>query len=175
MNMKEEILREHSKAHCLRVAAHACTSKENFTELMKCFMSDDYRLAQRAAWSVSWAARKKPAMIVPHIKTLVAALEKKNVHDAVIRNSLRVLEAVDIPERFHGKIMNACFGFITAPGKPVAFKAFSLTILERLAKIYPEIRQELKLLIEENWDTETAAFRSRGKKILAAINKASAP
>ena len=138
---------------------------------MQCFLANDYRLAQRAAWSVSWATQKKPDMITPYIKDLVAQLERKDVHPAVIRNSVRVLEQLEIPEIFHGEVTNACFGFIETPSTPIAIKAFSLTTLFNLSKIYPEIKSELKLIIEENWDNETAAFRSRGKKILAAIKK----
>ena len=99
MNLREEILKEHSKEHALKIANYSCTSKKNFKALMQCFMSDEYRLAQRAAWSVSWAAKKKPVMITPFIKDLVAVLQKSNVHTAVIRNAVRVLEAIDIPEK----------------------------------------------------------------------------
>ena len=136
---------------------------------MKCFLANDYRLAQRAAWSVSWAARKKPEMIRPHIKSLVAQLNGTDVHDAVIRNSVRVLEAIDIPEVFHGDVMNACFKFIESSVTPVAIKAFSLTTLYNLSKIYPEIKPELKLIIEERMPHETAAFKSRGEKILNSM------
>jgi hypothetical protein len=175
MKLSEEILKEHSKPHALKIAAYASSSPEKFKELMKCFMSDEYRLAQRAAWSVSWAAKKKPEMVKPYIRTLVAALEKKGVHDAVIRNSLRVLEEVEIPKAFHGRVMNTCFGFVENPNAAVAFKAFSLAILGKLMKFYPEIKQELKLVIEDNWDNETPAFRSRGRRILKSLNTTSSP
>lgn len=166
MDLKAEILKEHSKAHALKIAEYATASPDHFKELMECFMSNEYRLAQRAAWSVSWAAGKDPTMVMPYIGELVAALEMTGVHDAVIRNSLRVLEKIEIPETFHGEVMNACFTFIENPKAPVAFKAFSLAILGKLANTYPEIKQDLKLIIEANWDSETPAFRSRGKKIL---------
>lgn len=171
MNIKEEILKEHTKAQALRIANHACSGKQYFKELMKCFMSEEYRLAQRAAWSVGWAARKKPEMVRPYIKDLVCVLQKKEVHKAVVRNAVRVLEALEIPETFHGDVMNACFGFIETPSTPAAIKAFSLTTLANLSHTYPEIKAELKLIIEERWETETPAFRSRGKKILDGIHK----
>jgi len=170
MNLRDEILKAHSKEHALKIARYACASKNNFKALMDCFMSNEYRLAQRAAWSVSWAARQKPQMIEPYIKDLVTVLKKKDIHNAVIRNSVRVLEDIEIPEKFHGAVMNACFNFIETSATPVAIKAFSLTTLFNLSKAYPEIKQELKLIIEERWDTETAAFKSRGRKILKAIN-----
>lgn len=169
MNILQELGVEHSKAQALKIAAYACASKKNFRELMRCFLSDDYRIAQRAAWSVSWAARQQPGMIVPYIAELVAQMQRKDVHNAVVRNSVRILEAIEIPEEFHGEVMNVCFAFIESPATPVAVKAFALTTLFNLSKKYPDIRAELKLVIEERWDMETAAFRSRGRKILKAI------
>ena len=136
---------------------------------MHCFLDEEYRLAQRAAWSVSWAARKKPGMITPHIKDLISVLHKKNVHDAVIRNSVRVLQEIEIPEDCHGEVMDACFRFIESPSMPVAIKVFSLTILFNLSKYYPEIQPELKLIIDDCWENETAAFKSRAKKILSKL------
>jgi len=173
MNLREEILKEHSKEHALEIADYACSSKQKFKELMKCFTADDYKLAQRAAWSVSWAARKNPGMMLPYIKELVAVLKKKNVHDAVIRNAVRVLQDIEIPGKFQGEVMDACFQFVESPTTPVAVKAFSLTILSNLLKTYPEIKSELKLIIEERWEQETAAFRSRAKKILIQLEKPS--
>jgi hypothetical protein len=169
MNIREELLKEHSKAQALKIAAYACNSSENFKELMNCFTDNEYRVAQRAAWSVSWASLKQPKLIEPHIKTLVAQLSKKNVHNAVIRNSLRVLQNINIPKKFHGEVMNSCFNFIEEPTAPVAFKSFALKTLGNLAKIYPEIKNELRIIIEERYDTETAGFRAKAKHVLKKI------
>ncbi|QEC67047.1 hypothetical protein FRZ67_06990 [Panacibacter ginsenosidivorans] len=171
MNIKEALLDDeaYNKKRMLEVSEYACASAKNFTALMQCFLANDYRLAQRAAWSVSWAARKKPEMIKPYIKSLVAQLNRTDVHNAVIRNSVRVLVAIDIPESFHGDVMTACFKFIESPTTTVAIKAFSLTTLYNLSKIYPAIKGELQLIIEDRMPHETAAFKSRGKKILNAM------
>jgi len=171
MKLAERIMSDYSKAHALEVAHYACSSKKHFKELMQCFMSNEYRLAQRAAWSVCWAAKQRPDMVAPYIGDLVTVLQRKDVHAAVIRNAVRVLEDMDIPEKYHGEVMNTCFAFIEKPETPIAVKAFSLTVLYRLTNIYPEIGHELQLIIQENWENETPAFRSRGRKILAALKK----
>src|ERR1043165_5977298 len=103
MREVKEILKEkvYSKQQALAVSEYACSSAERFAKLMQCFLSNEYRLAQRAAWSVSWAARQKPDLIEPHIKDLVAQLPRKDVHDAVIRNSVRILQEIEIPESLH--------------------------------------------------------------------------
>jgi hypothetical protein len=172
MNIHEELLKEknHTKEQALKISEHACSSPKYFKELMQCFLSNEYRLAQRAAWSVSWAAQKKPEIIQPYIKDLIEQLSRKDVHNAVTRNSVRILQKIEIPKKFHADLMNNCFAFIESNTTPVAIKAFSLTTLFNLSKTYPEIKNELKLIIEERWNLETAAFKSRGKNILKKLN-----
>jgi len=84
----------------------------------------------------------------------------------VKRNSVRLLQHIDIPKKFHGEVMDLCFNYVSSPNEPVAVKAFSLTILQNLSTDYPEIKNELKLIIEDRWPHETAAFHSRAKKFL---------
>jgi hypothetical protein len=172
MNIREELLKgkNYSKTQALHLSAYACSSPKHFSELMECFLSNEYRLAQRAAWSVSWAAQRDPELIKPYAKALVDQLPRKDVHDAVIRNSVRILQKIEIPESLHGELMNCCFAFIESPTTPVAIKAFSMTTLFNLSRFYPEIKNELKLIIEGRWNHETAAFKSRGKHILKALN-----
>ena len=171
MNIREELLKYQiqSKEQVLRIAEFAASSEENFTELMDCFLSSNVKLAQRAAWSVSWAAIKNPVIVRPHVGVLVNQLTKTDIHNAVIRNSIRILQDLEIPAAFHGELLSACFDFIQKRNTPIAIKAFSLNVLFNLSKIYPEIRNELRMIILQNIDYETAAFKSRAKKILAKI------
>lgn len=171
MNIRVELEKDHSRPQALKIAKYACLSITNFQELIACFMDPDNRIAQKAAWSVSWAAKSKNEFVLPYIKDLIAQIIIPNNADAIVRNSLRVLELVTIPEVYHGELMNACFAFVENPTTAIAIKAFSLTILFNLSKTYPEIQDELKCIIEEQWDHETPAFKSRGKKILVQINK----
>jgi hypothetical protein len=157
------------RKEALGIAAEAAGSASYFAALMQCFLGTEYRLVQRAAWSVGWAARKNPGMIIPYIPVLVNQLQNKEAPVAVVRNCAGILQDVDIPEPYQGTVMNACFDFVTTPEAPVAVKAFALTILYNLSRQHPDIQPELQLIIEERWDQETAAFRSRGKKILKAL------
>ena len=127
MHIRDEILREkvYFKKHALKVTEYACSSAKNFKLLMQCFTDTDYRLAQRAAWCVCWAAIQKPVLVTPYLSLLVEQLKRKDVPIAVIRNSIRILQQVEIPEPLHGSVMNACFDFISEVPTPVAVKAFS--------------------------------------------------
>ena len=67
--------------------------------------------------------------------------------------------------------MNICFRFVESPAEAVAVKAFSLTVLHNLAKPYPEILPEIKLIIQEQLSRQTAAFKSRAKLFLKTVEK----
>src|SRR4030095_10564642 len=133
---------------------------------MKLFFEGEYRVTQRAAWPMSYCVRNHPELIDPYFKKLIDKLGKPGENDAVIRNIVRLLQDVEIPEKFRGQVMTLCFNFIQSNETAVAIKAFSLTILNNLSKKYPEIIPEIKTIIEERWNYETAASKSRAKMFL---------
>jgi len=166
MKLRDQVLKVHSKANSEAIVKWIGDSQQRFDQLFDLFLHDEYRVVQRSAWSLSCAVIANPKFIQKHFFKLLKNLEKPGIHDSVKRNTIRLLEHISIPERFHGRVMNICFNYISSPGEAVAIKAFSLTVLEQLSKQYPEIRSELKTIIEDRWDCESAAFRSRAKKIL---------
>ena len=166
MDLHQLLRSEHSKKQTDRIVRYIGDDAARFAVLMELFFKGEYRITQRAAWPLSYCVRAHPALIDPYFKPLLDNLARKDIHVAVIRNTVRLLQDVDIPKRYHGRVMSTCFDFIQSVETPIAVKAFSLTILANLSAQYPEIRPELKLIIEEQWEHATPAFRSRAKKIL---------
>jgi hypothetical protein len=165
------LVAEHSKAQNTRIVKWVNNNQQRFDDLFRILLNDEPVIQQRAAWAMSCAVIKHPALIKKHFKKLLDNLEKPNLHNAVKRNSIQVFEEIEIPEKFHGRIMDRCFSYISDPAEAVAVKAFSLGVLRKFAKQYPEIKQELKAIIEERWEFETPAFHSRAKKILLSDRK----
>jgi|SRR6266496_576200 len=169
MDLRQTILAEHSKANCNAIVKWVGNSQKRFDELFNLFLNSEYRINQRAAWPLSYCVIDHPNFISKHFSRLVKNLLKPGIHDSVKRNTVRLLQHIGIPKKFHGEIMDICFHYIGSPGEPVAIKAFSLSILQELSKDYPEIKNEIKLIIEEQWPYETAAFRTRAKKFLKTL------
>ena len=165
-NLKEAILKEHSKAQCTLIVNWVGANQQRFDELFKLFLNEEYRVVQRAAWPVSYCVVAHPQFIKPHWDNFIKNLQKANLHNAVKRNSIRLLQDIAIPKKYEGQIMDICFNYVESPTEAVAVKAFSLTVLGNLAKQYPEILPEIKLLIEEQLPHQTAAFKSRAKVFL---------
>jgi hypothetical protein len=169
MKLREQILKEHSKANCDIILKWVGDSQQRFDELFDLFLNDESRVVQRAGWPLSYAVSVHPKLIQKHFAKLLKNLQKPNLHNAVRRNTVRLLQDVTIPPKYQGQVMDLCFGYIADPTEFVAVKAFALTVLENLSKQYPEIKPELKTVIEDRWDYETPAFRSRAKKILKKL------
>ena len=169
MTLREQILKEHSRSNCDKIVRWIGGNQQRFDELFQLFLNDEYRVVQRAAWPVSNAVSEHPALIQKHFGKLLKNLQKPGIHDAVKRNSVRLLQEVDIPKKYQGAVMDICFNYIASPTEAVAIKAFSLTVVQQLSAQYPEIIPEIKLLIEENYERETAAFKARAKMVLKKL------
>ncbi len=166
MRLREQLLKEHSKATCDKIVQWINHDQQRFDELFELFVSNEYRVVQHAAWPLSYAVIRHPSLIKKHFSRLFANLAQAGIPAAVKRNTLRLLQDIDAPKKYHGRLMDTCFTYISSPGETAAVKAFSITVLEKLSKQYPAIIPEIKLLVAENYDRETPAFKSRANRFL---------
>ncbi|ELR70412.1 hypothetical protein C900_03766 [Fulvivirga imtechensis AK7] len=165
MNIREEILKEHSKKNALRIAQYIGHDPKRFAELIDCFLGQEYRVTQRAAQVVSCCADRHPELLLPHLDEILLNL-RRNIHVAVKRNTLRVLQYVDLPDHLQGPAADICFKIMGSGNEPVAVKVFAMTVLANICKKEPELKNELRILIEDQMPYGSAGFISRGAKIL---------
>jgi hypothetical protein len=166
VNLREKILTEHSRQQCDDIVAWVGDDQKRFDELFALFLTDEYRVVQRSAWPVSYCVQAHPSFITKHYPKLIKKMQEPNQPDAVKRNGARLLQHLVIPEKYCGSIMDICFTLLASPDEAVAIKAFSLTVLGNLAKKYPEIIPEIILLIEDQVENQTPAFKGRALKLL---------
>jgi hypothetical protein len=169
MNLREEILREHSKSQTLKIVKYIGNDKERFAELINLFLGNTYRITQRAAWAVSYCAEEHPELIIPYLERMLDNLNQP-VHDSVKRNTLRTFQDIDIPEKLQGKAADICFKLLRDKDETIGTKVFAMTVLHNLSKQHPDLENELRIAIEEQMPYASAGFRSRGSKILKALN-----
>ncbi len=163
MNLQEALYSEHSKSQTRRIAAWIGDDRRKFGELFALFLGEDRLLSQRAAWVVGDCVEAHPELILPHMGALLRNLERPRLHPAIARNTFRLLQFVDITGQWEGKVLKAA---MTALGgsAPVAAQAYAMTLIRRLAAGYPDIMEEGRRLIGEQWSEASPAFRSRARK-----------
>ena len=171
MNLPEEISRERSRAQAVKLAAWVGGDAGRFRELMAVFLQDeDHNLVSRAAWIINIVAETQPGIVLPHLAALVGRMEAPGIPGAVKRHVMSILQYVDIPEFLHGQVMNAGFSLLEDPEEPIAVRAFSMSVLAHLAVVYPEIKGELRLVIENMLMLgASAGLRARARKVLKSI------
>jgi hypothetical protein len=170
MNLQKILLEKYSQENCKAIVQWVGSSQQRFDKLFAVFLHGEYRVTQRAAGALSYCVEKHPVFIEKNYSRLLKYLQKTGLHDSIKRNAVRLLQYVDIPKKYQGDVMNICFQYLENPNEAVAIKAFSLTVLSNLAKQYPEIIPEVKILIEDQMPHQTAAFKLRAKTFLQ-VNK----
>ncbi|MGB7208831.1 MAG: hypothetical protein WBD27_09255 [Pyrinomonadaceae bacterium] len=168
MDIRAALLAEHSREQTMKIVRYIDGDPVRFAELMGHFLGDTYRLSQRAAWAVSYCAEYHNELVKPYFGRLVEQLERDDVHPAVRRNVARLLQFVDIPPRFHGRVFDACYNLADDAEQPVAVRVFALTVAAKIAKNEPDLLDELRLIVEKHAPHTTIAFRVRAKHVLPA-------
>lgn len=171
MDLKAEILKEHSKRQALKIAKWIGDDRRRFKELMELFLHGEYRVTQRSAWIVSLCADRYPRLITPWLPAMLKKMQEPGVHDAVKRNVVRILAGIDIPRSLLGAIVTLCFGYLNSASEPIAVKVHSMTVLFNAAKREPDLMHELQGAIEQMLPFVGPALRSRGRKILRQIER----
>lgn len=167
MPQLEEMLMSQRYMHqAQQVMAWVGHNKRRFDALVQLVTGDDKKLAQKAAWPMSYVAEAHPAWVIRHLPSLLATIKIPGVHTAVVRSVVRLLQFVDIPEDLHGDVMDSCFRYIEDIREKPAVKAFALTVLHKLSQTYPEILPEIRAIIASRIEHETPAFRTRARVFL---------
>jgi hypothetical protein len=168
MDIKKELLKEHSKSQTTKIVKYIGSDPQRFKMLVSLFLEGLYRVTQRAAWPLSYCVRDHPTLIKPHLKSVLKMLEKKDAHDAIKRNILRFLQDIEIPKQFYGIITDRCFALMD-PKEAIAIRVFAMTVLANIAKEEPDLKKELRIVIEDQLPFASAGFLSRARRVLNQI------
>jgi hypothetical protein len=166
MDIREALVAEHSKRQTLAIVRYVGRDSKRFRGLMDVFLCGEYRLVQRSAWSVNYCVEKNPQLIRPYYGKLIETLEREDVHDAAHRNIFRMLQFVDIPDRYAGTIYDLAVRFLDDPRQPVAVRVFALAAAAKIAHGERALLDELRLITDKHSAHATVALRVRARRVL---------
>jgi hypothetical protein len=172
MDIRVEILKEHSRRQADRIVSWIGTDAVRFRKLMDLFLRGEYVVAQRSAMAVGLCADRPPALVRPYIGRMIARMDEPGVHIAIRRCVVRMLQCVEIPPGLLGKVATQCFRYLSSGDSPVAVKAFSMAVLGRIAEKEPDLGRELRLVIEQQLPHGSSGFRSCAAHVLKGLRKA---
>lgn len=179
--LEAQILAEHSKSQTMRLVRWVGHDAERLEILMEIFLNNppsaplpkgrayQYVFTQRSSWALRYVGENSPELLAPWLPVLVANLRQTPLHDAIKRNTLNVFEPLDFPENLDDDLADLCFGFLADPKEAIAIRCASMTILTKICQRVPELKSELRLILEEHLEHGSAGFKSRAKKVLGRL------
>ena len=168
MSFRTILITEHSRTATDRILSEIADNPNRIDELMACFFDNDLMICQRAAWPVGDLGEKHPELVIPYLHQMIKNLEHPK-HGAIIRNTVRTWQSMEIPEEHQGDIYEICFNYIIDPKIPIASRAFSMTVCANICKENPELKDELIIAIEDQLEMGSPGIVSRGRRIIATL------
>ena len=145
-------------------------SESHFTLLLELVIHEKDPLAWRAAWVLDGSDEFKPGLARKHISKIVKALPALESLGS-LRSLLRMLSRYEIPEEEQGLLIDLCFSYLVSELYPVAVKAHAMQIIYMHVLIYPELKDELIAVIEDQIANNSVGFKSRGRRLIKQMEK----
>lgn len=171
MDLREEVLKEHSKKQVLKIAAWIGNDEARFRQFLFIFLNDEYHVVQRISWVLSVVAETYPKLVEKNMGRIVKRLDDKDIHVAVKRNVVRVMQFLKIPVRYRARVFDHCIRYITDPKETIAVRCFAMTVASKIVKQYPELISELEQTINLLIKDSTPGLRARAKNVLKDLEK----
>lgn len=171
MDIKHELLTDRSKQNIQRLADYIGKDKKRCAVLWKLIRYGEAPLPQRGAWLFETCVPKHPELALPYISEMLSYMQQ-DVPDGVRRSFSKVFSIVDIPEDLSGEIYDLSVDWIIQEKTSIAVKAHLMETAKNIALPYPELREELAIVIRDQMKySESAGVQSRGKRMLKELGQ----
>lgn len=138
-------------------------------ELSSLVFIDDRKISMRAAWTLRYVAESFPDLVEHHLEHLVERLE--SISSSCQRSLLNVLDCYAIPDELEDDVYHSCFNILLNKSSAIANQAICMSIASKICFKYPELSNELILVIEDLLINGSAGIKSRGNKIISQLRK----
>jgi len=165
MNLSEQLMAENSRRNTDYIAQHIGNNPDLFRDLINVLFGKKPSLSNHASWVVTAITDLHPEQLKPYLKKIIDRIEKFD-HTGIHRSLLRSLAKMNIPEALQGKLFDICYRWLQSRVEPPAVKVHCMQILFNLSENEPDLRKEIKLIIEELTDHESAAIKSRSRQLM---------
>ena len=140
----------------------------NFEGTLETVLSMKQPAAWRATWVLGRLITSNDSRIQPYIGRLLEVFPKTS--DGHQRELLKILEKMEIPEKFETAIYDICLQVWQSPTKIPSVRITAFRILVRIATKYPELVDEIMLITEpQHIDSLSPGVRNSYMKLVQEL------
>jgi len=169
MDYIAQLQQENSRKNIDIIAKNIGNNLNEFQKIVDIVYSEKAPLPQRASWVIATISEKHPSLITAFIEQFISSIDEFKIA-GIKRNILLALCNQKIPKKLQSKLIDYCYKYIMSSAEPVAIKVHSMQIIANLCKEHPDLIPELKIVIEEGTQKNSAAFKARAKMILKQLS-----
>lgn len=141
-------------------------------ELLVYALSENQLVSNRAIWVLTHCSDMEPDRIKPFHEILINHLKNKKLHSGVVRSILRIFQTQHVPKNLQSFVLDKCYDYIKNPSEAIAVRAFAMTVIFNISKPYPDLLNELAIVLNHlNIAEESAGIKNRAKHTLIDIAK----
>ena len=143
-----------------------CEDSKTLESVIEKAFEGSVRERKRANWILHHVSDKRPEVFVPYLTLLKRQLERVQT-EAELRFILRYFSKYQLPndEESESYLIDFCFEMMLKPREAQAPRVYSMSVLHRLVKRYPELATEFDQSIEVALEHASASLRSRAKHV----------
>jgi len=144
---------------------------EQFKELIDIAYQAKSPLCMRAARVADACCERNPELIRPYLAKMMKDLS--GIRDMAVKRvfmHILIRHSMVDDEEAMGMLVDTLFRWMQDDSQAISVRAYSLVILENVAKQYPELKSELAAVLEETlpyWDS--TGLQTLGKKTIKRL------
>lgn len=128
------------------------------------------RVATRFTWMVGDLCELEPQIVYPAITYFWSKRNETEITN-YNRSLAKMCWLCGIPEEIEGEATSEMFEWLLDPEVIVSTKNYSLLALGNLTDKYIELKNELRMIIEDQLQKNSIAFEKCAEKVLKKINR----
>ena len=130
----------------------------------------EHPVGMRFTWLLGHILEENPKQIVPIVSY---CFEHRNQWTflGIKRTIAKMLWLAGVPEEIEGLVVDDLFKWVLDPKIKVAVKVYGIDALYNMVLKYPDLKEELLIVIDDQLDKNSVAFRARAKKVLKALKQ----
>lgn len=146
--------------------------QERFTEMLQLTLCDEYPLSMRAARIVALCVENYPALINPHITPVINRLPGLRT-EGVVRGMLKLFaeNSPELSEEQTGILIDLAFTWLEDSRKAIAIRYYCIEIILTQCATYPELKNELAIILKNLSNDPSPGISSRSKAVLREFRK----
>ena len=170
MTLSELILSDYNRVHADFVADYIITNPELMPEMLELVFKLEEPLSRRAAWSFRIISQKKVSIVEPFVNELINKI--RDVNDVpILKLILAVLVETDIPQEYHGEILQFTSEILTDSNSSIASLIYSMDIFYKLSLKEPDLLNELRLMLEQILPYGSPGVKNKCGRLIRRITK----